>query len=61
MLRVTGRHEAGAQKLPPWGYGDDFRAEALPPQLRRLAERIRAIEGLALGQLRDVTINYRQA
>ena len=57
--RVTGRFERPDQPLAPWGYGDDFDAEALPAVLRKLAERARAAP-LALGPLRDVTINRRR-
>ena len=56
--RVTGRFERPDQPLAPWGYGDDFDADALPAVLRKLAERARA-SPLALGPLRDVTINRR--
>ena len=57
--RVTGRFERPDQPLAPWGYGDDFDAKALPDVLRKLAERARASD-LALGLLRDVTINRRR-
>ena len=68
--RVTGRFERPDQPLAPWGYGDDFDADALPAVLRKLAERARATINRhsddeertplpALGPLRDVTINRR--
>ena len=57
--RVTGRFERPDQPLAPWGYGDDFDVDALPDVLRKLAERARA-SPLALGPLRDVTINRRR-
>ena len=57
--RVTGRFERPDQPLAPWGYGDDFDADALPAVLRKLAVRARASD-LALGPLRDVTINRRR-
>ena len=57
--RVTGRFERPDQPLAPWGHGDDFDAEALPEVLRTLADRARATP-LALGPLRDVTINRRR-
>jgi hypothetical protein len=57
--RVTGRFERPDQPLAPWGHGDDFDAEALPAVLQKLAERARA-SPLALGPLRDVTINRRR-
>jgi len=47
------------QQPPPWGYGDSFDESSLPPQLKRLAERVKQLPGLRLGALRDVTINYR--
>ena len=57
--RVTGRFERPDQPLAPWGHGDEFDVEALPAVLRKLAERARA-SPLALGPLRDVTINRRR-
>ena len=57
--RVTGRFERPDQPLAPWGHGDDFEVDALPAVLRKLAERARA-SPLALGPLRDVTINRRR-
>ena len=57
--RVTGRCERPDQPLAPWGHGDDFDADALPAVLRKLAARARA-SPLALGPLRDVTINRRR-
>ena len=51
--RVTGRFERPDQPLAPWGYGDEFDADALPAVLRKLAERARS-SPLALGPLRDV-------
>ena len=57
--RVTGRFERPDQPLAPWGHGDDFDVDALPDVLRKLAERARA-SPLALGPLRDVTINRRR-
>ncbi|GAX75048.1 hypothetical protein CEUSTIGMA_g2492.t1 [Chlamydomonas eustigma] len=61
MLRVTGRPEAVGQKLPPWGYGDSFDEGKLPPSLKALVQKVRAISGLSLGPLRDVTVNYRHS
>ena len=69
--RVTGRFERPDQPLAPWGYGDDFDADALPAVLRKLAARARATINRscddqertplpALGPLRDVTINRRR-
>ena len=68
--RVTGRFERPDQPLAPWGHGEDFDAKALPDVLRKLAERARARASpldepwwrpkLALGPLRDVTINRRR-
>ena len=57
--RVTGRFERPDQPLAPWGHGDEFDVGALPDVLRKLAERARA-SPLALGPLRDVTINRRR-
>eukprot|EP00201_Polytomella_parva_P000008 CAMPEP_0175039652 /NCGR_PEP_ID=MMETSP0052_2-20121109/735_1 /TAXON_ID=51329 ORGANISM="Polytomella parva, Strain SAG 63-3" /NCGR_SAMPLE_ID=MMETSP0052_2 /ASSEMBLY_ACC=CAM_ASM_000194 /LENGTH=316 /DNA_ID=CAMNT_0016301593 /DNA_START=28 /DNA_END=978 /DNA_ORIENTATION=+ len=56
MTRITGRHEDEKQVVPPWRYG-----EQLPPNIKKIADRIRAIPGLNLGKLRDVTINYRHS
>ena len=41
-VRVTGRIERPDidQKIPPWGYGDNFDASALPPAIGRLADKI---------------------
>jgi hypothetical protein len=61
-VRVTGRPELlPVQRLAPWGYGDAFDASALPPALAALTARVAsgAAGGLALGPLRDVTVNYR--
>ena len=57
--RVTGRFERPDQPLAPWGHGDEFDVDLLPDVLRKLAERARA-SPLALGPLRDVTINRRR-
>ncbi|KAI8470665.1 MAG: hypothetical protein J3K34DRAFT_419969 [Monoraphidium minutum] len=59
MLRVTGRPEQEGQRAPPWGYGDAFDESKLPPRLAALAARLRALPGLRMGPLRDVTINHR--
>ncbi|CAK0836681.1 unnamed protein product [Prorocentrum cordatum] len=60
MRRITGRTEDEArQHPPPWGYGAEFRPEALPLHLSSVVERIRSLEGFPLGPLRDVTINSR--
>jgi hypothetical protein len=40
MVRVTGRFESEAQKLAPWGYGDNFDAEKVPPLLRKLLLKV---------------------
>ena len=61
MLRATARPEAAGQRAPPWGYGDGCDEAALPPALRALAARLRALPGMRLGRLRDVTVNYRRA
>ncbi|GFR47565.1 hypothetical protein Agub_g9290 [Astrephomene gubernaculifera] len=60
MLRVTGRPEHEQQRRP-WGYGDTLDEAALPPAIKATADRIRAIPGLRLGRLRDVTINWRHS
>ena len=59
--RVTGRPESASQVLAPWGYGDEFKAGALPAALRVLVERLRLAPGFALGAPRDVTVNVREA
>lgn len=56
---LKGRPEQEGQQRPAWGYGDSFDESALPPNIRKLAERIKALPGLKLGPLRDVTVNYR--
>ncbi|KAG2427968.1 hypothetical protein HXX76_011955 [Chlamydomonas incerta] len=60
MLRVTGRPEHAAQRRP-WGYGDELDESSLPPSIKAAADRLRALPGLRLGRLRDVTINYRHS
>ena len=57
-VRVTGRLERPdlPQRLPPWGYGDEFDEAALPSTLASLAARIRWFNPY-LGPLRDVTMN----
>ncbi|KAJ8601310.1 hypothetical protein CTAYLR_007240 [Chrysophaeum taylorii] len=61
MLRATGRPELETQPVCPWRYGDDFDAAALPPGLRRFADKIAASPDFSLGPLRDVTINARKS
>ena len=61
MLRVTGRYEMDDQPIAPWGHGDDLDIDLVPAPLRRLVDRAQATPGLALGKLRDVTINYRHS
>ena len=60
-VRVTGRIERPDidQKIPPWGYGDDFDASALPPAIGRLADKIANCGQFHVGPPRDVTINLR--
>ncbi|EFJ49625.1 hypothetical protein VOLCADRAFT_89537 [Volvox carteri f. nagariensis] len=60
MLRVTGRPEHAHQQRP-WGYGDTFDESALPPTIKATVDRIRALPGLRLGRLRDVTLNWRHS
>lgn len=65
MLRVTGRPERQdwmpeQQRVPEWGYGDDFTKDKLPAPLRVLVERLENSTDFDLGPLRDVTLNYRQ-
>jgi len=59
-VRVTGRLERPdlPQRLPPWGYGEVFQENALPPPFQQLAARVKQLA--PLGLLRDVTINGRQ-
>lgn len=61
MLRITGRPEHPQQKIPTWGYGDNFNESKLPPSLSKLVSRVREIPGVQLGELRDVTVNYRHS
>lgn len=61
-MRVTGRLERpdlGDVVLPPWKYGDDFDASALPPALSSLARKIADCGHFRVGKPRDVTINVR--
>ena len=61
-VRVTGRIERPDidQKIPPWGYGDDFDVSALPPAIGNLADKIANCGHFAMvGRARDVTINLR--
>lgn len=60
MQRVTGRFEDAAQTLAPWGYGDDFNIEQVPPALRSMLERIQASPHFCLGKPRDITLNHRE-
>ena len=57
-VRVTGRLERPdlPQRIPPWGYGDEFNEAALPSTLASLAARVRYFNPY-LGPLRDVTMN----
>ncbi|ORX95083.1 hypothetical protein K493DRAFT_315178 [Basidiobolus meristosporus CBS 931.73] len=61
--RVTGRPEqVDGKHMPtaPWGYGDTFDQNQLPSWLKALAtEKIPNTPGLALGALRDITLDYR--
>ena len=59
MQRVTGRFESEAQTLAPWGYGDDFNIDRVPPLLRKTLEKIQDSPHFALGKPRDITLNYR--
>lgn len=60
-VRVTGRLERPElQRLPPWGYGDDFCESELPAAFAQLVARVRHCGGFHLGPLRDVTINGRE-
>ncbi|KAF5835226.1 hypothetical protein DUNSADRAFT_7715 [Dunaliella salina] len=61
MLRITGRPESEMQRVAPWGYGDGFDESKIPPKLAALVSRVRALPGLRLGPLRDITINYRHS
>ena len=58
MVRATGRPELETQAECPWGYGDDFKTENLPPGLLALGKRIQST--LKVGAMRDLTVNYRR-
>ncbi|TFJ84848.1 hypothetical protein NSK_003880 [Nannochloropsis salina CCMP1776] len=60
MQRVTGRFEDEAQKLAPWGYGDDFQVDQVPPALRKVLESIQDSPHFCVGKPRDITINRRE-
>eukprot|EP00494_Astrolonche_serrata_P031350 UN31619 len=59
MMRITGRYELPEQPIAPWGYGFDLNKEKLPPQLRKCVKRLESSKHYSLGQILDVTINYR--
>lgn len=65
---MTGRPEADRQLKAPWGYGDNFdlqRLSSSAPLLFELANRLcslqvaSAVNNLDIGDLRDITINFR--
>eukprot|EP00732_Lithocolla_globosa_P006400 Lithocolla_globosa_v1_NODE_7419_length_949_cov_4.687919.p1 type:complete len:299 gc:universal NODE_7419_length_949_cov_4.687919:915-19(-) len=60
MMRVTGRPERKDQHIAPWGYGEDFGLDYVPAQIRKLIEKIQQSNSFSLGEVRDVTINYRR-
>mmetsp|Transcript_8266 Transcript_8266/g.14961 ORF Transcript_8266/g.14961 Transcript_8266/m.14961 type:complete len:309 (+) Transcript_8266:105-1031(+) len=59
-IRVTGREENQERnKLAPWKHGDNFDSSAVPSALRKVERELRKRNAFALGDLRDITINYR--
>lgn len=66
VFRVTGRPEVDGQKIAPWGYGDNFNIDLVPPVLRKLISKIGDTPHFAetddvasSSKLRDITINFR--
>jgi len=56
MQRVTGRDEGAEwieekQRRAPWGYGNEFDADQLPPTLRSLADRLKTCGDFDLGKI----------
>lgn len=41
MMRVTGRFESDQQKLAPWGHGENFDIQQVPPSIRTLLNKIK--------------------
>ena len=60
MMRITGRYELEEQPIAPWGYGFELDRSKLPANLAKCVERIERSGQYALGQLLDVTINFRK-
>jgi len=46
--------------LAPWGYGDDFQVDQVPPALRKVLESIQDSPHFCVGKPRDITINRRE-
>eukprot|EP00697_Spironema_sp_BW2_P005909 gnl/Spiro4/18236_TR9747_c0_g1_i1.p1 gnl/Spiro4/18236_TR9747_c0_g1~~gnl/Spiro4/18236_TR9747_c0_g1_i1.p1 ORF type:complete len:417 (-),score=117.83 gnl/Spiro4/18236_TR9747_c0_g1_i1:107-1357(-) len=60
-LRVSGRRLSRAYPPADWGVGDAFNENELPPGLRLLHDRIRAMPYNNMGDCIDVTITYRHS
>uniref|UniRef100_A0A7S0E4S5 Uncharacterized protein n=1 Tax=Hanusia phi TaxID=3032 RepID=A0A7S0E4S5_9CRYP len=58
-LRCTGRQEFPEQSAAPWGYGDDFQVDKVPPALRAILKSIQDSQSFCVGKPRDLTINRR--
>lgn len=59
--RVTGRRESEGN-TSPWGYGDHFQFDEVPPELKKVVVKIQTDYESFFGgpkKLRDITVNYR--
>jgi len=59
-LRVTGRPRPGEKSVPKWGWGFQFDKNKVPTSIRNLALRIQSSKDFKVGELTDLTIEYRK-
>jgi len=61
MYRITGRPElAHGQTIMPWKYAEKFEMQKVPGDIQKVIQEIRKNTREELGEVRDVTINYRE-